>query len=45
MTYLNYKEDIDIPVFGIPHTCRNFSKVHEWAWKRRSVRRVDMGIH
>ncbi|KAM3073489.1 hypothetical protein ACMFMG_004613 [Clarireedia jacksonii] len=25
-----------IPVFGTPHTCRNFSKVHEWALQRRS---------
>ncbi|CAG8951655.1 hypothetical protein HYFRA_00005455 [Hymenoscyphus fraxineus] len=25
-----------IPVFGTAHTCRNFSKVHEWAMERRS---------
>ncbi|KAF3022018.1 hypothetical protein E8E14_012277 [Neopestalotiopsis sp. 37M] len=25
-----------VPVFGTPHTCRNFSKIHEWAMQRRN---------
>ncbi|KAI1170941.1 hypothetical protein F4777DRAFT_594477 [Nemania sp. FL0916] len=29
-------KNITIPVFGTPHTCRNFTKVHEWAMERRN---------
>ncbi|RDW91741.1 hypothetical protein BP5796_02906 [Coleophoma crateriformis] len=37
LTYLKYSQrNTSIPVFGTSHTCRDFSKVHEWAIERRA---------
>ena len=38
LTYEPYEpKNTSIPVFGTPHTCRNFTKIHEWAMENKAL--------